>query len=53
MEIELKRAHVDMYVRKLRERQRRKNIARDYNLVPAFLGKDKEKEWRRGARSPR
>lgn len=45
VEIELKRAHVDMYVRKLRERQRRKNIARDYNLVPAFLGRDrKEKE---------
>uniref|UniRef100_A0A3P9NC77 Transcriptional adapter n=1 Tax=Poecilia reticulata TaxID=8081 RepID=A0A3P9NC77_POERE len=47
VEIELKRAHVDMYVRKLRERQRRKNIARDYNLVPGFLGrdkKDKEKE---------
>lgn len=42
VEIELKRAHVDMYVRKLRERQRRKNIARDYNLVPAFLGKDKK-----------
>ncbi|XP_012879348.1 PREDICTED: transcriptional adapter 2-beta [Dipodomys ordii] len=45
VEIELKRAHVDMYVRKLKERQRRKNIARDYNLVPAFLGKErKEKE---------
>ncbi|KAG5193991.1 hypothetical protein JEQ12_020352 [Ovis aries] len=44
LEIELKRAHVDMYVRKLRERQRRKNIAKDYNLVPAFLGKDKKKE---------
>uniref|UniRef100_A0A3Q3F690 Transcriptional adapter n=1 Tax=Labrus bergylta TaxID=56723 RepID=A0A3Q3F690_9LABR len=47
VEIEMKRAHVDMYVRKLRERQRRKNIARDYNLVPGFLGrdkKDKEKE---------
>ncbi|KAL4660938.1 transcriptional adapter 2-beta [Arapaima gigas] len=42
VEIEMKRAHVDMYVRKLRERQRRKNIARDYNLVPAFLGKDKK-----------
>ncbi|XP_040093273.1 transcriptional adapter 2-beta [Oryx dammah] len=49
VEIELKRAHVDMYVRKLRERQRRKNIARDYNLVPAFLGKDK-KEKERAAR---
>ena len=45
VEIELKRAHVDMYVRKLRERQRRKNIAQDYNLVPAFLGKDKKEEW--------
>ncbi|XP_056156665.1 transcriptional adapter 2-beta isoform X2 [Lampris incognitus] len=47
VDIEMKRAHVDMYVRKLRERQRRKNIARDYNLVPTFLGrdkKDKEKE---------
>lgn len=47
VDIEMKRAHVDMYVRKLRERQRRKNIARDYNLVPFFLGrdkKDKEKE---------
>uniref|UniRef100_A0A3B3BBW7 Transcriptional adapter n=1 Tax=Oryzias melastigma TaxID=30732 RepID=A0A3B3BBW7_ORYME len=42
VEIELKRAHVDMYVRKLRERQRRKNIARDYNLVPVFLGRDKK-----------
>ncbi|XP_030636669.1 transcriptional adapter 2-beta isoform X1 [Chanos chanos] len=46
VEIELKRAHVDMYVRKLRERQRRKNIARDYNLVPAFLGKDKKDKER-------
>lgn len=42
VEIEMKRAHVDMYVRKLRERQRRKNIARDYNLVPGFLGRDKK-----------
>ncbi|XDA85878.1 hypothetical protein R6Z07F_015634 [Ovis aries] len=53
VEIELKRAHVDMSVCKFRERQPCKNIARDYNLVPAFLGKDKEKERRRGARSPR
>ncbi|XP_066576169.1 transcriptional adapter 2-beta [Amia ocellicauda] len=44
VEIEMKRAHVDMYVRKLKERQRRKNIARDYNLVPAFLGKDKKEK---------
>ncbi|KTF80764.1 hypothetical protein cypCar_00004609 [Cyprinus carpio] len=46
IEIEMKRAHVDMYVRKLRERQRRKNIARDYNLVPAFLGRDKKDKER-------
>ncbi|KAG7262541.1 hypothetical protein CRUP_011551 [Coryphaenoides rupestris] len=45
VDIEMKRAHVDMYVRKLRERQRRKNVARDYGLVPAFLGRDrKDKE---------
>ena len=31
-------------LRKLRKRKRHKNIARDYNLVPAFLGKDYEKE---------
>uniref|UniRef100_UPI00398F41A6 transcriptional adapter 2-beta n=1 Tax=Pristiophorus japonicus TaxID=55135 RepID=UPI00398F41A6 len=48
VDIELKRAHVDMYVRKLRERQRRKNMARDYSLVPTFLGKErKEKPLKR------
>ncbi|KAG3281425.1 TADA2B-like, partial [Ictidomys tridecemlineatus] len=41
VELELKRAHVDVYVRTLKEPQRRKNLARDYNLVPAFLGEDK------------
>ncbi|KAM9834978.1 transcriptional adapter 2-beta [Syngnathus typhle] len=51
VEIEMKRAHVDMYVRKLRERQRRKNIARDYALVPVFLGRDK-KETRDRDKSP-
>ncbi|XP_037385411.1 transcriptional adapter 2-beta [Talpa occidentalis] len=49
VEVELKRAHVDMYVRKLRERQRRKNIARDYSLVPAFLGRER-RERERGPR---
>ncbi|KAJ8008065.1 hypothetical protein DPEC_G00100900 [Dallia pectoralis] len=44
VDIEMKRAHVDMYVRKLRERQRRKNVARDYNLVPVFLGRDKKEK---------
>ncbi|XP_053314232.1 transcriptional adapter 2-beta [Spea bombifrons] len=42
VEVELKESYVDMYVRKLKERQRRKSIARDYNLVPTFLGKDKK-----------
>ncbi|XP_062902389.1 transcriptional adapter 2-beta [Mobula hypostoma] len=42
VDIELKRAHVDMYVRQLRERQRRKNMARDYSLVPAFLGRERK-----------
>lgn len=49
VEIELKRAHVDMYVRKLRERQRRKNIARDYGLVPGFLGRDRKEKEKPGA----
>ncbi|XP_067847341.1 transcriptional adapter 2-beta [Heptranchias perlo] len=44
VDIELKRAHVDMYVRKLKERQRRKNMARDYSLVPVFLGKEKKEK---------
>ncbi|KAK7910206.1 hypothetical protein WMY93_014890 [Mugilogobius chulae] len=48
VDIDMKRAHVDMYVRKLRERQRRKNIARDYSLVPAFLGKDKKDKEKPG-----
>ena len=38
-----------MFVCKLRKWQQRKNMARDYNLVPAFLGKDK-KEKERAAR---
>ncbi|CAL8326676.1 unnamed protein product [Lota lota] len=50
VDIEMKRAHVDMYVRKLRERQRRKNVARDYSLVPAFLGRDKKDKERPGGR---
>ncbi|CDQ86681.1 unnamed protein product [Oncorhynchus mykiss] len=54
VEIEMKRAHVDMYVRKLRERQRRKNVARDYNLVPVFLGRDKkEKQSTLGRKIPK
>lgn len=50
VEVELKRAHVDMYVRKLRERQRRKNIARDYSLVPAFLGRERKDRERAAKR---
>ncbi|XP_060044534.1 transcriptional adapter 2-beta [Erinaceus europaeus] len=50
VEIELKRAHVDMYVRKLQERQRRKDLARDYSLVPAFLGRERRERERGGRR---
>ena len=46
MEIELKRAHLDLSLCKFRERQRCKNIARGHNLVPAFLGKEKERAAR-------
>ncbi|KAJ1079034.1 hypothetical protein K5549_013337 [Capra hircus] len=36
---------LDMHMQKLKELQQRKTITRDYNLVPTFLGKDKnEKE---------
>jgi hypothetical protein len=33
-----------MHVWKLKERQLRKNIAQEYNMVPAFLGKDKKEK---------
>ncbi|KAJ1070051.1 hypothetical protein K5549_020494, partial [Capra hircus] len=46
VEIELKRAHLDLSLCKFRERQRCKNIARGHNLVPAFLGKEKERAAR-------
>lgn len=36
--------HVDMHMQKLKELQQRKTITRDYNLVPAFLGKDEKEE---------
>lgn len=49
VELEMKRAHVDMYVRKLRERQRRKDVARDYNLINAFLGREKKDKGSGGA----
>ena len=47
VEIELKHAHVNMYVLKLREKQRCKHIARDCNLVLAFLEKAREKTAKR------
>ncbi|XP_071833618.1 transcriptional adapter 2-beta-like isoform X2 [Apostichopus japonicus] len=53
LDIALKEAHVDMYTRALKERLRRKKIARDYGLIAAVVStvpqksrkdKDKEKE---------
>ena len=43
--IKQKHTHMDMHMQKLKELQQCKTITRDYNLVPTFLGKDKnEKE---------
>nr|CAG4643920.1 EOG090X058A [Lepidurus arcticus] len=43
LDLALKLAHVDMYVRKLRERTRRKRVVRDYQLALDFFNK-KEKD---------
>ncbi|KAG5865089.1 hypothetical protein JTB14_028193 [Gonioctena quinquepunctata] len=48
MEVALKLAMVDMYVRRLRERARRKRIVRDYQLVAKFFTNRKE----HGQKSP-
>lgn len=37
VEMALKLAVVDMYIRRLRERQRRKRIVRDYQLVAKYF----------------
>lgn len=42
--LKLKHMHADMHMQKLKELQQRKTITRDYNLVPAFLGKDEKEE---------
>lgn len=44
MEIELKLTLMDICLQTFKEWQQCKKITGDYNLVPAFLGKDKEKE---------
>lgn len=46
IDLALKLAQVDMYTRRLRERARRKRVARDFRLVSLYfnaLKKDKEK----------
>ena len=46
IEVALKLAQVDMYTRRLRERARRKRVARDFQLVTHFfnsLKKEKDK----------
>uniref|UniRef100_S4R4A9 Transcriptional adapter n=1 Tax=Petromyzon marinus TaxID=7757 RepID=S4R4A9_PETMA len=43
LDLELKRACVDMYVRRVEERQRRKQIVREYNLIAGFLGKERDR----------
>lgn len=39
----VKLAHVDMYVRIVAERRKRKAMARDYDLVPAFFKQARKK----------
>lgn len=34
---------VDMYMRRLRERSRRKRVVRDFQVVPQFFKKEREK----------
>lgn len=42
IEIALKLAHVDMYIRRLRERARRKRLVRDYQLVAKFFANQRK-----------
>lgn len=42
VEIALKLAHVDMYIRRLRERARRKRLVRDYQLVAKFYANQRK-----------
>eukprot|EP00058_Branchiostoma_floridae_P028081 XP_002613572.1 hypothetical protein BRAFLDRAFT_208437 [Branchiostoma floridae] len=42
LETALKLAQVDMFLRRLKERQRRKRIAREYGLVGIFFNKQKQ-----------
>ncbi len=46
IEIEMKRAHVDMYVRKLRERQRRKKHSSWLQFSASLSGRDKKDKER-------
>ncbi|KAK8735527.1 hypothetical protein OTU49_005430 [Cherax quadricarinatus] len=43
IDMALKLAQVDMYMRRLRERSRRKRVVRDFQIVPQFFKKEKEK----------
>lgn len=42
VEIALKLAQVDMYIRRLRERCRRKRLVRDYQLVAKFFAQQRK-----------
>ncbi|CAH1399415.1 unnamed protein product [Nezara viridula] len=47
LDIALKLVHVDMYMEKLRERARMKEVCRDYQLVSKFFADRKDKHYRR------
>lgn len=42
IETALKLAQVDMYIRRLRERYRRKRVVRDYQLVAKFFSNNRK-----------
>ncbi|KAF2357160.1 Zinc finger ZZ-type [Trinorchestia longiramus] len=44
VDIALKLAQVDMYLRNLRERSRRKRVVRDFQLIQAFFKKEHDKQ---------
>lgn len=47
IEVALKLAHVDMYIRRLRERVKRKRLVRDYQLVAKFFANQRKETNKR------
>lgn len=47
IEVALKLAHMDMYIRRLRERVKRKRLVRDYQLVAKFFANQRKETNKR------